>query len=316
VNASPTRLTRLLALVPYLLARPQSRLDEVAATFDVTVEQLRQDLELIWMCGLPGYYPGDLIDVDIEGDTVTVSNAATIARPLRLQADEAVALMVGLQTLAQVPGPEQDAITRALAKLESAAGEAAATASAAVAVDVEAAPDVVATIRDALERNRAVHLSYYVPTRDETTERDIDPVRLHVISGRTYLEAWCRSVEDMRLFRLDRVVQVTVLDEPSAPPAEAQPRDLSEGLFQPGPDDETVVLELAPQGAWVADNYPYESVEPMDGGGLRVTLRTPDTRWVRRLALRLGAAGRIVAPADLARSVRADAKAALRAYDA
>ena len=308
------RLPRLLALVPYLLARPQSQLDEVAATFDVTVEQLRRDLELIWMCGLPGYFPGDLIDVDIEGDTVTVSNADTIARPLRLQADEAVALLVGLQTLAQVPGPEQDAITRALAKLESAAGEAAAI-SAAVTVDVETDPEVLSTVRDALARDRAVHLSYYVPARDETTERDADPIRLHVVAGRTYLEAWCRRVEDMRLFRLDRIVGVEVLDEPSVPPPEAQPRDLSEGLFQPAPDDETVVLELTPQGAWVADNYPCESLEELPDGGLRVTLRTPDTRWVRRLALRLGAEGRIVAPAELAQAVRAEAQVALRAYE-
>jgi proteasome accessory factor C len=314
VSASPARLTRLLALVPYLLARPQSRLDEVAATFEVSVEQLRHDLELIWMCGLPGYYPGDLIDVDIEGDTVTVSNADTIARPLRLQADEAVALVVGLQTLAQLPGPEQDAIARALAKVESAAGEAAA-ASVAVAVDVETAPDVEAVVRDALARDRAVHLSYYVPTRDETTERDVDPIRLHVVSGRTYLEGWCRRVEDVRMFRLDRVVRVQVLDEPSAPPPEAQPRDLSEGLFQPGPDDETVVLELTRQGRWVADNYPCESVEEIADGGLRVTLRTPDTRWVRRLALRLGAAGRIVAPAELVLAVKREAEAALQAYE-
>src|SRR3954453_13354656 len=279
MSASPTRLTRLLALVPYLLGRPQSRLDEMAATFGVSVQQLRQDLELIWMCGLPGYYPGDLIDVDIEGDTVTLSNADAIARPLRLQADEAVALVVGLQTLAQGPGPEQDAIARALAKVESAAGDAAA-ASAAVAVDVETDPTVVATIRDGLERNRRIHLSYYVPTRDETTKRDVDPIRLHVVSGRTYLEGWCRRVEDVRLFRLDRVVTVAILDQPSEPPPEAQPRDLSEGLFQPSPDDETVVLELTPQGAWVADNYPYESVEKLDNGGLRVVLRTPDTRWV------------------------------------
>ena len=314
MTTSPTRLARLLALVPYLLARPQSRLEDVAATFGVTVKQLTQDLELIWMCGLPGYFPGDLIDVDIEGNTVTLSNADAIARPLRLQADEAVALVVGLQTLAQVPGPEQDAIARALAKVESAAGDAAA-ASAAVAVDVETDPAVVATIRDGLERNRRIHLSYYVPTRDETTERDVDPIRLHVVTGRTYLEGWCRRVEDVRLFRLDRVVGVTILDQPASPPPEAQPRDLSEGLFQPSPDDETVVLELSPQGTWVADNYPYESVETLENGGLRLVLRTPDTRWVRRLALRLGAAGRIVAPAELAQTVQADARAALRAYD-
>jgi proteasome accessory factor C len=181
-------------------------------------------------------------------------------------------------------------------------------------VDVEADPGVVATVRDALARRRRVHLSYYVPTRDETTERDVDPIRLHVVSGRTYLEGWCRRVDDVRLFRLDRVVQVTVLDEPADPPAEARLRDLSEGLFQPSPGDETVVIELKPEGRWVADNYPCESVEEIGNGALRVTLRTPDTRWVRRLALRLGSAGRIVAPVALAETVRADARSALAAY--
>ena len=311
---SPSRLSRLLALVPYLLARPQSPTAEVAAAFDISVDQLRKDLELVWMCGLPGYFPGDLIEVDFDGDTVTVSNADTIARPLRLAADEAVALLVGLRTLAQVPGPgEQEVIARVLAKVESAAGEAAAV-SRAVAIDVEADADIVATVRDALARQRRLHLFYYVPNRDETTERDVDPIRLHVVAGRTYLEGWCRNVEDVRLFRLDRVVDVRILDVASEPPAEAEPRDLSEGLFRPSPTDESVVIELTRAGRWVADYYPCELVEETSDSGLRVTLRTPDTRWVRRLALRLGATGTVVAPLELAAAVRDDAEAALAAY--
>jgi proteasome accessory factor C len=310
----PPRLSRLLALVPYLLARPQSPIEEVAKTFGVSVEQLHKDLKLVWMCGLPGYFPGDLIEVEFEGDTVTVSNADTIARPLRLAADEAVALLVGLRTLAQVPGPgEQEVIARTLAKVESAAGDAAAV-SRAVTIDVEANPVVVAAVRDALARGRRLHLSYYVPNRDEKTERDVDPIRLHVVAGRTYLEGWCRSVEDVRLFRLDRVVDVKVLDLPADPPAEAEPRDISEGLFRPSPDDQTVVVELTPGGRWVADYYPCEAIEEIADGGLRVTLRTPDTRWVRRLALRLGATAKVVEPMDLASQIRNDAAAALAAY--
>ncbi|MDX6287246.1 MAG: proteasome accessory factor [Frankiales bacterium] len=310
----PPRLSRLLALVPYLLGRPHAPVEDVAKTFGVSVDQLHKDLKLVWMCGLPGYFPGDLIEVEFEGDTVTVSNADTIARPLRLAADEAVALLVGLRTLAQVPGPgEQEVIARTLAKVESAAGDAAAV-STAVTVDVEADTAVVEAVRDALARERRLHLSYYVPNRDETTERDVDPIRLHVVAGRTYLEGWCRNVDDVRLFRLDRVVHVSVLDVAADPPAEAEPRDLSEGLFRPSPDDESVVMDLTPAGRWVADYYPCESVEEIADGGLRVTLRTPDTRWVRRLALRLGSSGRVVLPADLASQVRNDAEAALRAY--
>jgi proteasome accessory factor C len=43
-------------------------------------------------------------------------------------------------------------------------------------------------------------------------------------------------------------------------------------------------------------------------------LRTPDTRWVRRLALRLGEDGKVIAPADLVREIEEDATAALAQY--
>src|ERR671916_899229 len=98
------RLPRLLALVPYLLARPGVLIEEVAADFDVSVRQLRRDLELLWMCGLPGYGPGDLIDLSFEGDTITVAFDAGMSRPLRLTGAEATALLVALRTLLDAPG--------------------------------------------------------------------------------------------------------------------------------------------------------------------------------------------------------------------
>jgi len=45
-----------------------------------------------------------------------------------------------------------------------------------------------------------------------------------------------------------------------------------------------------------------------------VRLRTPDTRWVRRLALRLGEDGRVISPPELAGQVRRDAAEALAGY--
>ena len=314
MSGATDRLPRLLALVPYLLSHPGSRLGDVAAVFGVTEKQLRDDLRLIWMCGLPGHLPDDLIDVEYAGDRVTVSNADTIRRPLRLTADEALALVVALRTLADVPSPpDSDAVERALAKLETAVGDAAAGARA-VTVAVEAQPDTVAAVRGALERSSALHLRYYVPARDEITERHVDPMRLLLADGRPYLEAWCRRVEGVRLFRLDRVVGLTVLDEPARVPPEARPRNVDEGLFQPSPADEVVTLELDPAARWVADYYPCQSATERPDGTLLVELRTPDTRWVRRLALQLGGSGRVLGPPQLVREVRAEAAAALAAY--
>lgn len=320
MSGTAARLPRLLALVPYLLAHPDSHVRDVAAVFGVTERQLRVDLDLLWVCGLPGHGPGDLIDMSYEGDRVTLTNATSIARPLRLTADEALALVVALRTLANIPGlEERDALNRALVKLAGAAGAAVdggveGAAEERVQVSVEAEARMLATVRDAVDRRRRLHLAYHVPARDERTERDVDPMRVLLAEGRPYLEGWCRRVEAVRLFRLDRIVDVQVLDLPSEPPAEAQPRDLSEGLFQPSPADETVTLALAPTARWVADYYPCEEVTEREDGELVVRLRTPDTGWVRRLVLGLGPAGQVLDPPSLADQVEADARAALAAY--
>jgi proteasome accessory factor C len=110
------------------------------------------------------------------------------------------------------------------------------------------------------------------------------------------------------------VLGLDVLDVPSAPPAEAEPVDVDQGLFRPSPGDVAVVLELSAAGRWVAEYYPCESVTDLEDGRLRVVLRTPDTGWVRRLALRLGEDGRVVAPASLVAEVREAASVALANY--
>jgi proteasome accessory factor C len=309
------RMTRLLTLVPYLRARPEGvRLAEAARDFGVPEKQLRRDLDLLWMCGLPGYGPGDLIDLAFEGDRVRVTFTAGMVRPLRLTTDEAVALIVALRTLLELPGlAERDPVSRALAKVSSAAGHAGERVTP-VAVSVDAREQALAVVREALERRRALHLHYYVPTRDERTERTVDPMRLHLVDGRWYLEAWCRNVEGVRLFRLDRVDDVVVLDEPAAPPPQAHERDVDNGVYQPEPDAPAVRLRLSRSARWVADYYPVDSVAPLDDGGLGVTVRTADLAWARRLVASLGGEARVEEPAALGAEIAADARAALERY--
>jgi predicted DNA-binding transcriptional regulator YafY len=313
-GAATDRLSRLLAMVPYLLARQGIPLREAARQFGITERQLVKDLELLFVCGTPGHMPDDLIEAEWDTGHVYLGNADAIARPLRLGVDEALALIVGLRTLAEVPGlHDRDALDRTLAKLEAAAGEAA-LASAQVSVEVEGEADVLATAREALGANRRVHLRYFVPTRDETTERDVDPMRVLLVDGRWYLEGWCHRAEAVRLFRLDRVVTIDLLAAAAELPPQAVARDLDEGLFVPSPDDTVVTLELDPPAHWVADYYPLEEVQELDGGRLLVRLRAADDRWLRTLALRLAGSARVLEPQELAEKVRESARAALTGY--
>jgi predicted DNA-binding transcriptional regulator YafY len=310
------RLQRLLALLPYVVNRNVVGLADTAAAFGVTEEQLVDDLNLLWCVELRSPDPYCPIDLSYEGGEIMVSQAQSIDRPLRLGVDEASALLVALRMLAEVPGmTDRSALSRTIAKLEAAAGEAAAaSAQVTVQVDDYAGTAVLDQVKDALARGRRVHLSYYVPGRDETTERDVDPMRLLVVEGRTYLEGWCLRAESVRLFRLDRVLGITVLAGAAEVPTDAEPVDVDQGLFRPSPDDVVVRMELAPLGRWVAEYYPCDEVIELGEGRLRVTLRTPDTQWVRRLALRLGEDGAVTEPAGLAAQIRADASAALAQY--
>jgi proteasome accessory factor C len=312
--ANEERLPRLLALVPYLQARPGIEVAQAAADFGVTEAQLRKDLTLLWMCGLPGHGPGDLIDLSFEGETVSVVFDAGMSRPLRLTAEEALALVVALRTLAETPGlADSDAVQRALAKVEAAAGGVVDDSTVAVALDHT--QRLMPLLQKAIDERRALRMRYYSASRDETGERTVDPVRLFEADGRNYLEAWCRQAEGMRVFRFDRMEDVVLLDVPARVPEDAQVRDLSEGVFQPASEHLLVDLRLGRAYAWVADYYPADDVTD-EGDQVRVSLRVADPGWVR--ALVLGSAGQveILSPDWLAEGIRNEAVRALAAYAA
>ena len=308
---SVDRLGRLLNLVPYLLARPGILVAEAAADLGVSERQLREDLELLWVCGLPGYGPGDLIDMALDGDRVTISHDAGIDRPLRLTPDEALALVVALRMLAETPGTgPRDAIERALAKIENAAGD---LAGAPVEVRLPVNGERLERLRAAVDSGHALHLTYYTATRDETTERVVDPMRMLMVGGKAYLEAWCRRAEATRMFRVDRIDDFTELDEPARPPVEAVPHDLSAGVFSPGADLPLVTLRVGRGGRWITEYYPVEEVR-RTGDEWVVTMRVTDLGWAQRLLLGMGPGVTALGPPELIDRIRAQATAALDQY--
>jgi proteasome accessory factor C len=311
-NTAGDRVARLLNLVPYLLARPGIGIAQAATELDITERQLREDLELLWVCGLPGYGPGDLIDMAFDGDNVTITYDAGIDRPLRLTPDEALALVVALRMLAEMPGIDgRSAIERALAKIEAATGD---VADAPVAVRIPGDADRLATIRGAVDRQRALRITYYTATRDETSDRVIDPMRVLVVEGRAYVEAWCRQAEAVRMFRVDRIDGFTELDEPARPPREAQSNDFRDGVFRSSPEQPLVTLRVSRSARWITEYYPCESVTDTDGELWRVTLRVSDLAWARRLVLGLGSTVVVLDPPELVEAVREETNRALDAY--
>ncbi|THV33391.1 helix-turn-helix transcriptional regulator [Glycomyces buryatensis] len=307
--SSNTRLARLLNLVPYLVARPEGvPIAELAADFDVSVAQLRTDLTALWMCGLPGYGPGDLIDLSFDGDHVRILFAAGMDRPVRLAGHEALALSVALRVLGDTPGVgDRAAIASALDKLAAAAG----VEAAGVDVRGTVVEDGVERYADLVESGRAARITYYSAHRDTTSERVIDPIEVVAADGHAYLRAWCRTAGEVRQFRIDRIDACSELDEPS------EPLRLSNGSAPTAfleAELPLIELRVGPGGKWITDSYPCEEVTGEAHGYRRVKLRARDLDWARRFVLSLGGEAEVIAPEQLRESVRQSARAALARY--
>jgi proteasome accessory factor C len=322
MSGAREQVSRLLALVPYLQTRTDVSLAQVAADFGVRPEQIMKDLKVLWMCGLPGLTPDKMIDVDFEAieddpdGVVRIDNADFLSRPVRLGSSEASALIVALRALREgSPDTSHDVIDRCLVKLEDAT--ASGTAAPPVALHLPQSPTALkhsARLEEAIRTNRQARIDYYVPTRDETTRRTVDPLELLSGEGHDYLDAWCHLAQARRLFRLDRMRMVEIVDEPRQA-HDLQPRDLSDGLFEAGPGDIEAVLHLERYARWVADYYPMDSVEELGGGRLKAHLRVGDPRWLVRLALRVAPGLTVIEPAELSEEVARTAKATLALYD-
>ncbi len=299
--AAPSRFSRLLAMVPYFQARPGIELSVAAAELGLTEKQLTKDLEQLYVCGLPGHAGGDLIDIQFWDGYVNVVFTAGIDRPMRLTGTEASVLLVALRMLLDAQGAlDPDAIRRAIAKLEAAAG------SSSVVHDDAAPGDLPASapIREAVAARKALRIRYFTPSRDAVTDRVVDPIRVQVIDGNSYLDAWCRESGGRRNFRFDRVQEAQVLDEPARPPAQVA----AEPITMPTQDVTLPVarIEIDPDARWVIEYYEARPLaEPVDGEPLPAELVYASPEWLARWIQGFGGRVRLVSDDERSRRVRA-----------
>ena len=311
-----TRLVRLLNMVPYFQVNPSVTYAKAAADLGVTRKQLEQDVKQLWMCGLPGYTPGDLIDFEFVGDTIKVTFSAGMDKPLRLTSPEATGILVALRALAEIPGVLDPAAARsAIAKIEAAAGTV--IDDDVPAAEDEPAPaesDVAAAVRAAVRDKRALAIEYYSASRDALSRRIVDPIRVVLVGDQSYLEGWCREAEGVRLFRFDRIVDVEVLDEAAAAPHPVTEAPPNTALFDADPSLPAATLLIGPRAAWMLEYFPMRILRELPDGYCEVAMTFAAEEWMTRLLLGFGSDVRVLEPLSLVGSVRRAATAALAAY--
>jgi proteasome accessory factor C len=293
----------MLVIVPYLVRHPGSSIDEVATLFDVKPEQLRRDLDLLFMSGLPPYGPGDLIDVEVdEDDHVWITMADHFSRPLRLSRQEALAITIRSAELLATPGsPQAPALSSALRKLREALGPDTAGDDETIATAEAGRPaEHLETLRRAAQQRERISIEYFAGSTGEWSTREIEPEEVFSAMGNWYVAAWDVLADEERLFRADRIRAATGTG------VRFEPRGLEgagRALFTPTGQEVPIRLLLRPEARWIAEYYVTADPVEREDGSLEVTLPTAKLGWAAALLLRVGSDAEVLSPHEATEAV-------------
>lgn len=316
-TGSRDKLAFLLALVPWLLEHDRVTVQEAAAHFGVSEDDIRSSVSLVAMSGVPGststYQHEDLFDIDWDAfeelDEIAITQHVAIDDAPRLSAREAAALIAGLQYLQSLPeNADRVAIRNLVEKLSrGASGD---PSQLAVAGDPDS--EVLGLVRRAVSEGRRVRFAY-LNSRGEHEERDVDPLRVESIDSDWYLRGWCHLRQALRTFRFDRMSDVVVTERPiEHDPSEVR---LPDTLFEPSAEDLEVTIEAAPEViGLLADYIPDGALTSEVGDRIRTTLRVSHYHGLKRLIAGMPGTVCVVAPEQARRAVAEWAAAGLARY--
>lgn len=290
-DKTASRLTRILAMLPWVIDNPGAHVDDVCERFGYTQKELIKDLDLVFVCGLPGYGPGDLMVAYVEDETVIVDTADYFANAPRLTAAEGLALLASGMTV-MATGQGSDVLASAVEKLSRALVP---EGHEILTVDVSAEHDLSGTLRRAVTNGTVVEIVYTTLSRGDTSTREIEPWTVFTSLGNWYVSAFCRRSNAERVFRLDRIQNVRVTEERFQPPASPPEPEVR---YTPSEDDVTAVIELSPEAFWVSDYYPVEIIAESPSART-VRFSAYDASVAAQLLIRLGDRAQLVEGAEV-----------------
>lgn len=290
------RTARLLDLVPFLTTHQGIAISELAKTFNTSVKEITDDLNTLWMCGLPGYTPLELIDLEFESGFVSIRNAETLAAPRALDRAEALAIFMGLDLLSAELVDEN--LISEISNLQDQLRNQLISAPQ-VQIEANLASDSRALILKAIRRRSWLQITYHSAANDEITTREVAPYELSQSGSHEYLQGYCAKAKAIRNFRSDRIVRVIAIEDQEWPNTEVIDRNQQDSYQIRILRDAREIYEVLPQ---------------LQSGSEFCEIFTYSANWLARAVTSLGGKVEATAPSEIRVEILQRAKAALQNY--
>ena len=301
VDTAAVRALRSMDLIPYVLENPGVSIAELSAKFSVTQAQIESDLQLVFMCGLPGYTPYELIDVAFEDGVVSVIDPQVLDKPRKFSSNEIVVIALGLKILIDINQTNSIALTK-LKQLSEKIAKLGSNKSILMAGDVSTFP-FFEIISKSISDQRILDLQYHSLTKDEITQRKVLPEKLYFLNGSLYLAALDIDIDSDRVFKVDLIKECKVGEQVAA-------KKVLESSIET-----TVILDVQKQNRnFIERNSSIITAIQENGDSTRVHLQVSNLDWIKLTVLSNAPGITVVSPELLATAVKQSARDLLALY--
>lgn len=300
VNSASNRALRAMDLIPYVVENPGVSTSELAQKFSVTVKQIEEDLSLIFMCGLPGYTPYDLIDLVFEDGIVSVIDPQVLTKPRNFSKAEHVAIVLGLEILKNLAGDKPDyqlKISQVLSKLNKS------VPNIEVVLKNEQSFQYFQVINQAIKLSRSLQIVYNSESKDEQKIRSVIPVRMFLQNAQVYLVAHDPDSGIEKVFKLSNLTACELGDIVKIPSSIVHEESFKVEILV---DDK--------HRMFIERNSSIIVEQRQIVGATKATIKVQSMDWIKRAVVSNAPGIQVISPPDLASWVKETASKMISLY--
>ncbi len=292
---SAERIKRLLAVLPWIESQNGPYLEEVAARFDYPQRELIEDLEnVVFFVGVYPFTPDCLIEVSITEERVWVRYADWFRQPMKLSKKELTALRAAGEALIDFGGSltneiedELGPLERALTKLSVFEGGSENLLEIKLATPTKHLLDV----QNSIKYKTVLQIEYLAGSRNEISSRKIEPEKILANGGKWYVQAYCKSSSAVKTFRVDRIKDITTLDEIRE--SNSVEYSTTEDFFNLD-NFPTAIIEIPIGDKSLIDGFPNIEIEEVSEEKIRLICPVASEVWFKYLLMVLGSGAEVL----------------------
>lgn len=303
VDNAANRALRTMDLIPYILENPGVSITKLAKQFSVTEKQIESDLQLVFMCGLPGYTPYELIDLIFEDGIVSIIDPQVLDKPRRFTKSELVVIALGLQLLGELSSSDSTRLSK-IKLLSNKITQLGSSNSVVFAPSSSKSP-FVEVISKAITNKKSLTMQYQSLVKDEVSIRTIFPHNLYFMNGNLYLSAMDLTAKADRVFKVELIKTCEVGN------------DVSSEIVNENNSTIEVILDVQKTYKnFIERNSSIITAVEEQKNCFRVHLKLSNLEWLKRSILSNSPGITVISPSLLAQEVSALATSLLASYQA